>query len=163
MKLKTSLVLLGVCTALSSCGFADLIGANRAHNYFTVIHSEDALGFGVGSEAPFRSSALSLGVEAGIFQSEDDEATGFGLAQFELDLRQDRGRAPRVGAFFGFVNDPEVARRFEDRYPVIGNFAPIVGVQATVPTYGPHELRLRIAPGLSANSAIFTLQSNFVF
>ena len=163
MKLKNAVCLLATCTVLSSCGFADLIGAKRAHNYFSVIHSEDAAGVGIGAEAPFRNSALSFGVEAGIFRDSDDETTGFGLAQFELDLRQDRTRSPRLGAFFGFVNDAEVARRFEDRYPVIGNFAPIVGFQATVPTYGPHELRLRVAPGLSANSAIFTLQSNFVF
>ena len=45
----------------------------------------------------------------------------------------------------------------------IGDFIPVVGLQATVPTFGPHEFRFRLTPGLTRADAIITLQSNFVF
>ncbi len=148
---------------LSACGFAEKIGATRAHNYATVLHSVDAKGIGIGSEAPFRDSRLSIGVEAGAFRTADDETSGYALTHFEIDLLEKKARNPRLGAFMGFASSPDAADRFRDRYPVIGNFVPIVGVQLTLPTFGPHELRLRMAPGLSSESAIFSIQSNFVF
>ncbi len=148
---------------VSGCGFSDLIGANRAHNYATLIHSEDSLGFGLGAEAPFRDSPVSMGVEVGGFKRSNEASAVYALTHVEYDLMETRTRPPRIGAFVGFLNDEGVADRFRDRYPVIGNFAPFFGVQATVPTFGPHELRIRIAPGLSAQTAVFTLQSNFVF
>lgn len=161
-KFKTAL-LAGMAIALTGCGFAEKLGASRAYNYATMLHSVEAKGFGIGAEAPFRNSPLTLGVEAGAFRDSDDQPSAYALTHVEMDLIETKARNPRIGAFIGFVNDEERAKRFDDRYPVIGNFLPFVGLQVTVPTIGPHELRMRISPGYSSETAIFSIQSNFVF
>jgi len=156
-------VFAGLAIALTGCGMADKLGASRAYNYATLLHSQEARGIGVGAEAPFRDSPFTLGIEAGAFRNSDDESSGYALTHVELDLIETQPRNPRIGAFIGFVNDRERAKRFDDRYPVLGNFLPFVGVQLTVPTVGPHEFRMRISPGYSAETAIFSIQSNIVF
>jgi len=152
-----------VVSTLTACGLADVLGATRAHNYATILHSGDTQGLGIGSEAPFRGSPYSIGVEAGAFRDANDQNSPYVLAHFERKFKNTAERTPRIGAFLGYVSSPAEADRFEDRYPILGNYIPIIGVQATVPTVGPHELRLRITPGLSSASAIVSLQSNFVF
>jgi len=47
--------------------------------------------------------------------------------------------------------------------PVLSKILPFVGFQLTVPTVGPHEVRMRVSPGYSSDTAIFSIQSNFVF
>jgi len=161
---NTKLVLLvGVAVSLSACGLADRMGASRAYNYATVLHSPEARGIGIGAQAPFRSSPLSIGVEAGGYKNVDDDTSSYALVHLEFDLIETRDRNPRVGGFIGFVSDSARADKFVDRYPVVGNFIPFVGFQATVPTVGPHEFRIRVSPGYSSQSAIFSIQSNFVF
>jgi len=162
LRLKTT-ILAGLAVTLTGCGFADKLGATRAYNYATFLHSTEAKGIGIGAEAPFRSSPLTLGIEAGAFKDSDNESSGYALTHIDFDLMETKARNPRVGAFIGFVNDRERAARFDDRYPVLGNFLPFVGFQVTVPTIGPHELRMRVSPGYSSETAIFSIQSNIVF
>jgi hypothetical protein len=156
-------MLTGVALVMTGCGFSEKIGAYSAYNYATLLHSNQAKGIGIGAEAPFRDSPLTLGIEAGGFKDSGDQSSAYALTHIDFDLIETKPRNPRVGAFIGFVNDAERAARFDDRYPVIGNFLPFVGFQVTVPTIGPHEFRLRISPGYSAETAIFSIQSNIVF
>lgn len=153
----------GFAASLNACGIAEKLGANSAHNYATYLHSGEAHGVGLGAEAPFRESRFSIGVEAAAFRNAEDKTSGYALTHVEMDLIENRPRNPRVGAFLGFVSDPAHAARFENRYPVFGNFHPFVGFQLTVPTVGPHELRMRVSPGYSSETAVFSIQSNFVF
>jgi len=92
-----------------------------------------------------------------------DETNTYALTHIDFDLIETKDRNPRIGGFIGFVSDPDRADRFQNRYPVIGNFLPFVGFQLTVPTVGPHEVRMRVSPGYSSDTAIFSIQSNFVF
>ncbi len=163
MRLFKAIVMAGSVLSLTACGLADKMGATRAYNYATVLHSTEAQGIGIGAQAPFRSSPLSVGIEAGAFQDAAKDTNSYALLHLDYDVIETKDRNPRIGAFIGFVSDPERANRFEDRYPVIGNYLPFVGVQLTVPTAGPHEVRLRMSPGYSSETAIFSIQSNFVF
>jgi len=71
--------------------------------------------------------------------------------------------APFRASPFSIGIEAGAFKDFQNRYPVIGNFLPFVGFQLTVPTVGPHEVRMRVSPGYSSDTAIFSIQSNFVF
>lgn len=163
-----------LAASVSACGFADRIGASRAYNYATVTHvsehvnatrnfNENNPGLGIGSEAPFIGAKWAVGVEAGAYKNSNSNTSPYVLGYFERDMIPSKPRALRLGFFTGYARYPAEANRFSDRYPVIGDYIPVAGLQATIPTFGPHEFRLRATPGLNQSSAIISLQSNFVF
>lgn len=171
LRVSTSLLLVA---GLSACGFSDLIGATRAYNYGTITHvsehvnatkefNESNPGVGIGSQAPLRDSKWSVGVEAGIYKNSNDENSSYVLGYFERDILESYPGAFRLGFFSGYARYPDEAERWQNKLPVFGDYIPVGGLQATFPTISPHELRVRITPGLSRSSAIVTLQSNFVF
>lgn len=163
MRLLKAIAFTASVLSVTACGLADKMGATRAYNYATVHHSAETRGIGIGAEAPFRASPFSIGIEAGAFKDGSDETNTYALTHIDFDLIETKDRNPRIGGFIGFVSDPDRADRFQNRYPVIGNFLPFVGFQLTVPTVGPHEVRMRVSPGYSSDTAIFSIQSNFVF
>lgn len=171
IKIISSLFILA---SVSACGLAEKIGASRAYNYATVTHvsehvnatrsfNENNPGIGIGSEAPFIGEKWAVGVEAGVYKNSNSETSPYAVTYFERDMIPSKPRALRMGFFTGYARYPAEARRFRDTYPVIGDFIPVVGLQATFPTFGSHEFRLRATPGLNQSSSIISLQSNFVF
>ena len=154
---------------ISGCGFADYIGATRAYNYAVIQHASaggdgdfenNTPGIGVGSEAPFKSSKYAVGVEAGIYNNPEDVRAPYAVAYVERDLIENQPRRLRVGGFAGFAKFPFEAERSNLNF---GDYVLTGGVQATVSTFGPHELRVRLSPGLNDANATVTLSSNFKF
>lgn len=166
---------LALATGLSGCGVLDQISASRAYNYAAITHASHHVnaskefnevnpGLAIGSEAPLMRSRMSLGVEGGRFRNSSDEMTTYGALYGEYGVIKSNPRALRLGAFTGWAEYPaEAAKNRAEGKWAIGDFIPVIGLQATVPTLGPHEFRLRVTPGLSRSDAIITLQSNFVF
>lgn len=174
MNLTKISMAVALVSSLSACGFSDLIGASRAYNYATITHASEHVnstkdfneinpGLGVGSEAPFRGSKWSVGVEAGAYKNSNSNTSTYALSYMERDMLPRNPRSLRFGGFFGYARYPAEAARWENKLPVFGDYIPIVGLQATIPTISPHEFRVRVTPGLSRSSAIVSLQSNFVF
>ena len=173
--MKTILITLTAALGLSGCGVFDQIAATRAHNYGVITHiskhvnatksfNEVNTGFGIGSEAPLVMSRWSVGVEAGRFRNSNDELSTYAAGFAEYGLSRNSDRSVRIGAFTGLAEYPaEAAKNRANDELAIGDFIPVVGLQATVPTFGPHEFRFRLTPGLTRADAIITLQSNFVF
>lgn len=168
----------GLCLAalLGGCAYTDRIGITRAQNYATVTHLSEHInadkdfnefnpGIGIGSEAPLRRTNYAVGVEAGHYRNSVDRPTTYALAYVERKfspLRQPETIG--LGAFFAYAEYPDEVERAQDRgFVTIGDFVPVVGLQATVPTVGPHEFRFRLSPGPARADAILTLQSNFRF
>ena len=170
---------LGICLAaamgLSSCGIVDNIATSRAYNYGVITHASEHVnptksfnennpGVGIGSEAPLAMSRWAVGVEAGRFRNSNDELSTYLGSYAEYDVLRNKPRRLRVGAFAAMAQYPaEADKNRANGTFAVGDFIPVLGLQATVPTVGPHEFRLRLTPGLSRSDAIFTLQSNFVF
>jgi len=174
MKSPRLILSLACVTALSACGLPEMINRGGAYNYATFSHAsthvdatkdfnENNPGLGLGSEAPLRGSKWSVGVEGGYFENSNNNTSIYGVGYFERDVLANRPRALRVGFFTGYARYPNEAANSDTFFPTIGDYIPVAGLQATVPTFGPHEFRVRVAPGLSRSSAIISLQSNFVF
>lgn len=173
--MKAILITLTVATGLSGCGAFDKIAASRAYNYGVVTHTakhinatksfnENNPGIGIGSEAPIVMSRWSVGVEAGRFRNSNDDMSSYAAGYAEYALNRKDPRAIRAGAFYGLAEYPaEAAKNRANNKFAVGDFIPIIGLQTTVRTIGPHEFRMRLTPGLSRADAIVTLQSNFVF
>jgi len=104
-----------------------------------------------------------VGAEAGFFENSNENTSIYAVGYFERDMLKNKPRALRVGFFSGYARYPAEAASSDSILPTIGDYIPVAGLQATVPTFGPHEFRVRVAPGLSRSSAIVSLQSNFVF
>lgn len=162
--------------SVSGCGFTDYISRSDAYNYVTVTHASTHLnarkdfnennpGIGFGSEAPIRRGPNSVGVEAGRFLNSVDKYTSYAAGYWERDLLpQSNPRRVRAGAFFAYAEYPDEVQRAKDNgYLTLGDFVPIVGLQATVATVSQHEFRFRLTPGLSQSDGIVTLQSNWRF
>ncbi len=173
--MKALILTLTAAVGLSGCGLSDRIATTRAYNYATVTHASKHVnaskefnevnpGIGIGSEAPVARTRWSLGVEAGRFRNSSEELTTYLTGYGEFDVLRNKPRALRIGGFSGLAQYPAEAdkNRSEGKF-AIGDFIPVVGMQVTVPTFGPHEFRMRITPGLERSDAIVTLQSNFVF
>lgn len=174
MKSPRLLLSLATVTALSACGLPDLINRNGAYNYATISHASKHLdakkdfnennpGVGLGSEAPLRGSKWSVGVEGGYYENSNSNTSIYAVGYFERDVLVRKPRALRVGFFTGYARYPNEAANSDSIFPTIGDYIPVAGLQATIPTVGPHEFRVRVSPGLSRSSAIVSLQSNFVF
>jgi len=151
-----------------------MIVRGSSYNYATISHASEHIdaskdfnesnpGLGLGSEAPLRNSKWSVGVEGGFFENSNNNTSIYGLGYFERDMLENNPRALRVGFFSGYARYPAEAANSNSFLPSIGDYIPVVGLQATVPTVWRHEFRVRVAPGLSRSSAIVALQSNFVF
>jgi len=173
--MKPLLLMLALATGLSGCSVYDRVSASRAYNYGVVTHVSEHInatksfnevntGLGFGSEAPLTMSRWAIGVEAGRFRNSNDNLSTYAAGYAEYGVLRQNPRALRVGAFTGLAQYPAEAdkNRANNKFAV-GDFIPVIGLQATVPTIGPHEFRLRLTPGLSRADAIVTLQSNFVF
>ena len=174
--MKTPKILLSLMAAvtLSACGLPDMIVRGGSYNYATINHAskhlnatkdfnENNFGLGLGSEAPLRNSKWAVGVEGGYFENSNNNTSIYAVGYFERDMLETKPRALRVGFFSGYARYPAEAANSDSIFPTIGDYIPVAGLQATVPTFGPHEFRVRVAPGLSRSSAIVALQSNFVF
>ncbi len=170
---RVALSLIAVAT-LSACGLPDMINRATAYNYVTISHASEHIdaskdfnetnpGLGVGSEAQLRGSKWSFGVEAGAFENSNNNTTPYAVGYFERDMLADKPRQVRLGFFSGYARYPSEAANSDGIFPTIGDYIPVAGLQATIPTFGPHEFRVRVAPGLSRSRAIIALQSNFVF
>ncbi len=165
---------IAMIASLSACGLSDMINRTEAYNYGTISHASEHVnatkdfnetnpGLGLGSEAPLRGTKWSAGVEAGFFENSNSNTSTYAVGYFERDMLAKRPRALRVGFFSGYARYPSEAANSNSIFPSIGDYIPVAGLQATVPTIGRHEFRVRLAPGLSRSSAIISLQSNFVF
>ncbi len=174
MKSPRLILSLAVVATLSACGLPNLIDRGGAYNYASVSHisehvdatkdfNENNPGLGLGSEAPLRGTKWAFGVEGGFFENSNSNTSIYGVTYFERDVLASKPRALRVGFFTGYARYPNEAANSDTFFPTIGDYIPVAGLQATVPTFGPHEFRVRVAPGLSRSSAIVSLQSNFVF
>ena len=171
------LALLGaLALGVSACGLSDQIVATRAENFVTFPHvskhinpgkdfNEFNPGIGIGSEAPLRRAPYALGVEAGRYRNSLDEQSIYAATYVERKLTPARGPSEiGLGAFFGYAEYPSEVAAAKDRgFITFGDFVPVVGLQATVATFGPHEFRFRLTPGLQQSDGILTLQSNFRF
>jgi hypothetical protein len=174
MKNTTRALALLAAAATASCGFIDRIGTTRAYNYGVITHSsaqigadedftENNPGFGIGSEAPIRNSNLAIGLEVGRYRDAVNNRSTYALTYMEQPIFANNPRRLRIGAFGGFVEMPDDANRLDDRLPTIGDMVLVGGLQATIATFGAHEFRMRIAPGLRSSEATFIVQSNFKF
>lgn len=174
MKSPKLILSLTAVAALSACGLPDMIVRGGSYNYATISHAskhlgatkdfnETNLGLGLGSEAPLRNSKWAFGVEGGAFENSNSNTTIYGVSYFERDMLVAKPRALRLGVFGGYARYPAEAAKSDSIFPTIGDYIPVAGLQATIPTFGPHEFRVRVTPGLSRSSAIIALQSNFVF
>ena len=174
IRLRSTLLPLSLAAVLSGCGLPEMINRSGAYNYATISHvskhidatkdfNEVNPGLGIGSEAPLRGSPWSIGVEAGAFENSNSNTTPYAVTYFEREMLKDRPRALRVGFFGGYARYPSETGSFDGIIPSIGDYIPVAGLQATIPTFGAHEFRVRLSPGLSRSRAIIALQSNFVF
>lgn len=167
---STTFAATAAALALSGCGFADYIGSTRAYNYAAIQHvsiggaggafEENTPGIGIGSEAPFKSSKLAIGVEAGIYNSPEDVTSPYAVTYVERDMLENDPRRFRLGGFAGFVKLPTVA---DNSNLGFGDYVLTGGVQMTVSTFGPHEFRMRVSPGINDAATTLTLSSNIKF
>ena len=161
---------------LSGCGISEQISTSRAYNYATVTHTSQHLGatksfnennpgFGIGSEAPIRRSPYVVGLEAGRYRNSLDDYSSYAAGYVERKFAPRRGpKDIGLGLFLAYAEYPSEVQRAKDKgYLTIGDLVPVVGLQATVATVGPHSLRMRLTPGLSHADAVLTVQSNFRF
>ena len=161
---------------LSGCGISEQISASRAYNFATVTHTSQHIGakksfneynpgFGVGSEAPLRRSPYVVGLEAGRYRNSLDDYSSYAAGYVERKFEPKRGpREVGLGIFLAYAEYPTEVQKAKDKgFLTIGDMVPLVGLQATVATFGPHSLRLRLTPGLTQSDAIVTVQSNFRF
>ena len=171
------LALLGAgALLLSGCGLSEQFATSRAYNFATVTHGSEHInpgkdfneynpGFGLGSEVPIRRSPYIFGVEAGRFRNSLDEYSSYVATYMERKFEPETGpRQVGFGAFFGYAEYASEVQRAEDRgFVTFGDFVPVVGLQTTIATVGPHEFRFRITSGLDQSDGLITLQSNFRF
>ena len=173
-KIKTIALGVTLMGGLSACGLPEMISADSTYNYATITHTsthvnatknfnENNIGVGVGSEAPLRGSKWSFGVEGGAFQNSNNNLSIYGVSYFERDMLRESPRSLRVGFFSGYARYPAEAANVSGLIPAIGDYIPVAGLQATFPTFGPHEFRVRVSPGLRRSDAVIAIQSNFVF
>ncbi len=173
-KIRSTILSLSLAAFASGCGLPEMINRGGAYNYATISHVSEHIdaskdfnevnpGLGIGSEAPLRGSPWSVGVEAGAFENSNRNTSPYAVGYFERAMLKDRPRALRVGFFGGYARYPNESGSFDGIIPSIGAYIPVAGLQATIPTFGPHEFRVRLSPGLSRSTAIISLQSNFVF
>ena len=170
---------LAFCAAallVSGCGISEQISASRSYNFATVSHTSQHVGarksfneynpgFGLGSEAPIRRTPYIVGLEAGRYRNSLDDYSSYAATYVERKFAPRRGPSEiGIGAFLGYAEYPSEVQRAKDKgFVTLGDFVPVVGLQATVATVGPHSFRFRVTPGLSQSDAIVTLQSNFRF
>lgn len=163
-------------SSLTGCAMTDRISQSEAHNYAVLTHASTHInptrgfnevnpGLGLGSEAPIKGAPYVVGVEAGRFLNSLDEQSSYAGAYVERDvLSQSAPGRLKLGAFFAYAEYPSEVQKARDRgFVVLGDFIPIAGLQATIPTIGPHEFRVRVTPGLTQADGIVTLQSNLRF
>lgn len=154
--------------ALSGCAVLDNINATRAYNYVGIPHfaeggkgtsfDDNIPGVAFGSEAPTSQPKYAVGIEAGLYRDPNRDRSVYGLTYMERDLfARDAPRRVRVGAFVGMSEYEDIGEELFDGVNLIG------GLQMTVSTFGPHELRLRAMPGVGDSDYTFFLGSNFKF
>ena len=173
--MRCTIPLLVGAVALAGCDISETFAVSRSTNFVTLPHAslhvnpdrdfnEFNPGIGVGSEAPFRRSDYVFGLEAGRFRNSLEEGTSYAAAYVERKFAPVRSTSIGLGAFFAYAEYPNEVQRAEDNgFITFGDFVPVAGLQATVPTIGSHEFRVRLTPGLEDADALLTLQSNFRF